>query len=92
MCILLLEVRVRFELTVFRICNPVHWTTLPPHPIGLAYRNRTHIRRVEAYCIIRYTKASEFGTSPGTRTPTNGFGDRGAAITLETYKFGGLMG
>ena len=55
---------------------------------GLAYRNRTHIRRVEAYCIIHYTKASKLCISPGTRTPTNGFGDRDAAITLETYEFG----
>ncbi len=27
----MLEVRVRFELTTFRICNPVHLTTLPSH-------------------------------------------------------------
>ena len=26
-----LEVRVRFELTALRICNPTHWTTLAPH-------------------------------------------------------------
>ena len=26
-----LEVRVRFELTVFRICNPMQWAALPPH-------------------------------------------------------------
>ena len=25
-----LEQRVRFELTVLRICNPLHWTSLPP--------------------------------------------------------------
>ena len=25
-----LEHRVRFELTTLRICNPLHWTTLPP--------------------------------------------------------------
>jgi hypothetical protein len=25
-----LEHRVGFEPTVFRICNPVHWTSLPP--------------------------------------------------------------
>ena len=25
-----LEQRVRFELTVLRICNPLHWATLPP--------------------------------------------------------------
>jgi hypothetical protein len=25
-----LEHRVRFELTVLRICNPLHWATLPP--------------------------------------------------------------
>jgi hypothetical protein len=26
-----MEVRVRFELTVLRICNPLHWATLPSH-------------------------------------------------------------
>ena len=25
-----LEERVRFELTVLRICNPLHWAALPP--------------------------------------------------------------
>ena len=25
-----LEQRVRFELTILRICNPLHWTSLPP--------------------------------------------------------------
>ena len=25
-----LEHRVRFELTVLRICNPLHWASLPP--------------------------------------------------------------
>lgn len=29
--ILKLEVRVGFEPTVMRICNPLHWATLPPH-------------------------------------------------------------
>ena len=33
-----------------------------------------------------------FGTPPGTRTPTNSFGDCHAAITLEMYKFGGSRG
>jgi len=27
----ILEVRVRFELTVLGICSPLHWATLPPH-------------------------------------------------------------
>ena len=27
---LILEQRVRFELTVLRICNPLHWASLPP--------------------------------------------------------------
>ena len=26
-----MEVRVGFEPTVLRICNPVHWTALPPN-------------------------------------------------------------
>ncbi len=30
-----LEVRVRFELTALRICNPTHWATLAPHYIWL---------------------------------------------------------
>ena len=51
-----LDVRVRFELTVLRICNPLHWATLPPHDLS--------------------------GVQGGTRTPTNGFEDRCAAITL----------
>ena len=46
---------MRFELTVLRICNPLHWASLPPHDL--------------------------FGAPPETRTPTNGFGDRHAAIT-----------
>jgi len=25
-----LEERVRFELTTLRICNPLHWASLPP--------------------------------------------------------------
>ena len=25
-----MEQRVRFELTVFRICSPLHWASLPP--------------------------------------------------------------
>ena len=29
----LLEERVRFELTTLRICNPLHWATLPPFRI-----------------------------------------------------------
>ena len=24
---------MRFELTVLRICNPLHWASLPPHHI-----------------------------------------------------------
>ena len=28
--IIFLEYRVRFELTVFRICNPMQWAALPP--------------------------------------------------------------
>ena len=32
----LLEQRVRFELTVLRICNPLHWASLPPlHKLGV---------------------------------------------------------
>ena len=27
----ILEVKVRFELTVLRICNPLPWTTRPLH-------------------------------------------------------------
>ena len=33
-----MEVRVGFEPTVLGICNPLHWTTLPPH-----YKNKTYI-------------------------------------------------
>ena len=35
----------------------VQATTLKTPSTGTANRNRTHIRRVEAYCIIHYTKA-----------------------------------
>jgi hypothetical protein len=31
-----LEVRVRFELTALRICNPLRWTTPPPNHLTLA--------------------------------------------------------
>ncbi len=38
-----MEQRVRFELTVLRICNPLHLTTLPPlHKIGRNGRIRTY--------------------------------------------------
>lgn len=38
-----MEQRVRFELTVLRICNPLHWAALPPlhdlaYPQGLEPR------------------------------------------------------
>ena len=40
------------------ICNPVPVQLVPPTFIsGTACRNRTHIRRVEAYCIVHYTNA-----------------------------------
>ena len=32
-----MEVRVRFELTTFRICNPVHLTALPSHYVWRSY-------------------------------------------------------
>ena len=38
----LLEQRVRFELTVLRICNPLHWASLPPlHTLGVPPGTRT---------------------------------------------------
>ena len=52
---------MRFELTVLRICNPLHWAALPP--------------------------VHKFGVPPRTRTLTDGFGDRGAAITPEIRKW-----
>ena len=37
-----LEHRVRFELTVLRICNPLHWASLPPvHIFGVPRGIRT---------------------------------------------------
>jgi hypothetical protein len=36
-----LEVRVGFEPTVFRICNPMQWATLPPH------YNMAHLQGLE---------------------------------------------
>ena len=39
-----MEHRVRFELTVLRICNPLHWATLPPVHNGTSGRNRTFSR------------------------------------------------
>ena len=52
----LLEVRVGIEPTnnSFADCDI---TILSSHYTGTACRNRTHIRRVEAYCIIHYTNA-----------------------------------
>jgi hypothetical protein len=40
---------------------------------GLAYRNRTHIRRVEAYCIIHYTKARNLVRMVGLEPTKLGF-------------------
>ena len=40
-----------------------------------------------------YEPRNLFGYPPGTRTPTNGFGDRGAAITpVSNYGFFGECG
>ena len=46
-----LEVRVGVEPTVFRICNPVQWATLPPHLILYHF---TH-SRYRQELIIRYS-------------------------------------
>ena len=51
-----MEQREGFEPPVLRICNPLHWASLPP--------------------------LHNSGVPPGTRTPTNSFGDCHAAITL----------
>ena len=50
--ILKLEYRVRFELTVLRICNPLHWATLPPvHKIGGASWDRTRRGRAGGFTV-----------------------------------------
>lgn len=38
----ILEVGVRFELTVLGICSPLHWATLPPDQIGADNEDWTH--------------------------------------------------
>ena len=51
-----MEVRVRFELTTLRICNPLHLTTLPSHyNFGQKYGNRTHINGITIRGVNRYT-------------------------------------
>ena len=48
----------RDRTCIIRICNPLPNHSVHTHIIsGTACRNRTHIRRVEAYCIIHYTNA-----------------------------------
>ena len=46
------------------LCLPIS----PYSQFGPAYRNRTHIHRVEADCIIHYTNARMIGADGGTRT------------------------
>ena len=80
---------MRFELTNRRFCRPRHWTALVPmhcclaeqvrleltHPIAGAFGFQDRCRYADS------ANCSIFGIPPGTRTPTNGFGDRYAAIT-----------
>ena len=48
----------RDRTCITRICNPSpNHSVAHPHISGTACRNRTHIRRVEAYCILHYTNA-----------------------------------
>ena len=38
-----MEHRVRFELTILRICNPLHWAALPPVHCLLEEDNRIEL-------------------------------------------------
>ncbi len=54
--IIFLEYRVRFELTVFRICNPVQWAALPPihYHYSVAYTiclPSTALLEFTVYCV-----------------------------------------
>ena len=50
-----LEVRVRFELTTLRICNPIHWTTLAPHYIWLPTTDSNRDQEFWRLVCYRYT-------------------------------------
>jgi hypothetical protein len=53
--------------------------------IGVKGRIRTDgFRVLQTLALGLSATFTFFGESPGTRTPTNGFGDRRAAITPET--------
>jgi hypothetical protein len=68
-----MDVRVRFELTVLRICNPLHWATLPPHDLfgepGEIRTPNMQFWRLP-FCQLELLTHS-FGASGGSRTHIN---------------------
>ena len=71
---------------------PLHHTRIEKTIYGGSRGNRTLLGMVPARDHRSPLLPPLFGTPPGTRTPTNSFGDCHAAITLEMYKLAPLDG
>lgn len=67
-----LEHRVRFELTVLGICNPLHWAALPPVHIklfGSKGRDRTYDQQINSLLHYRCATLELYGGPWESRTP-----------------------
>ena len=91
----ILEHRVRFELTVFRICNPVRWASPPPmHKLVPSTRIELVMTGYQPIVIpFNYKGINFFGVPYRYRSGTTAFTEQGAGhYTKDTPKKSNKIG